>query len=35
MFTGAFNATLFFNLGATGAILSLVVIYWQSQYYDH
>jgi len=35
MFTGTFNATFFFTLGAAGAILSLIVVYWQSQYYHH
>jgi hypothetical protein len=33
MFKGSFSAFLFFSIGAIFAILSLVIIYWQSQYY--
>lgn len=34
MLKGSFSAPLFFQLGASIAILSLVIIYWQSQYYE-
>ena len=33
MFKGSFPAFVFFKVGATIAILSIVIIYWQSQYY--
>jgi hypothetical protein len=35
MFTGRFPACGFFSIGAACAILSLFVIYYQSQYYNH
>jgi hypothetical protein len=33
MFKGAFPASIFYMIGGSCAILSIVVIYWQSQYY--
>ena len=35
MFKGSFSGFLFFQVGATIAIISLFLIYWQSQYYHH
>ena len=34
MFVGAFSASIFFKVSAFGVLLSLFIIYWQSQYYD-
>ena len=33
MFKGYFSAALFYQIGAPLAIVSLIVIYYQSQYY--
>ena len=33
MLKGSFSALLFFKVGATFAIASLIIIYWQSQIY--
>ena len=35
MFLGHFKASLFFKVGAIGAIISLIIIYYQSQIYKH
>ena len=35
MFKGSISAFLFYKVGAVCAIISLIMIYWESQYYHH
>lgn len=35
MFKGAFSAFIFYLVGGVCAIASLLIIYYQSQYYHH